>query len=387
MKSIISFVIFALVLTLSSMLQVVPCSAVTIAFPKASIAYTSSAVSAFVFDANSGRVFYEKNANQKLPMASTTKIVTAITVIDNCDDLDKKVIIDKRAVGVEGTSIYLRAGEVLSVRELLYGLMLRSGNDAAVALALSIADSVENFCALMNKTAQKVGACNSNFANPHGLDDENHYTTASDLAKITAYALENKDFAQIVSTKNIKIPSVEEGYRFLSNKNRLLSSLDGCIGVKTGFTSKAGRCLVSATQRDGLRVVCVVLNCGPMFEESADMLNKVHEKYKNFEILAPYQFITSIPLENGENPSIEVYSKRGLSLALTNEEFSNINVTYDLPQILSAPLQNNQEVGEVKVYYGKDLIFCEKICTINDVESVRLKDKMKDILERWRILG
>ena len=226
--------------------------------PKASISASSSAGSAFVFDADSGRVFYSKNADAKRAMASTTKIATAITVIDNCQDLDAEVKIDKRAVGIEGTSIYLREGEVLTVRELLYGLMLRSGNDAAVALAIYTAGSVDEFATLMNKTAEKAGAENTNFANPHGLDNENHYTTARDLAKITAYALNNEDFAQIVSTKNIKIPSKEEGYRFLSNKNRLLSSLEGCIGVKTGYTSKAGRCLVSAAERDGLRVVCVV---------------------------------------------------------------------------------------------------------------------------------
>ena len=353
--------------------------------PKASIDASTSASSSIVMDANSGRVFYSKNEDEKRAMASTTKIVTAITVIDNCPDLDKKVTIDSRAVGVEGTSIYLREGEVLSVRELLYGLMLRSGNDSAVALANYVGGSIEKFSALMNKTAKKVGASNSNFANPHGLDDENHYTTARDLAKITAYALENKDFAQIVATKNIKIPSKEEGYRFLANKNRLLNSLYGCIGVKTGYTSDAGRCLVSACERDNLRLVCVVLDCGPMFEDSANLINAVYEKYKSYEILTPYQFITSIPLENGETNTIEVYSKMGLSLPLTENEFSSINVVYDLPNQLSAPLQNNQIVGEVKVYFDKDLIFSQKICTIGDVESIRLQDKMKEILKRWSI--
>ena len=301
--------------------------------PKASISASSSAGSAFVFDADSGRVFYSKNADAKRAMASTTKIATAITVIDNCKDLDAEVKIDKRAVGIEGTSIYLREGEVLTVRELLYGLMLRSGNDAAVALAIYTAGSVDEFATLMNKTAEKAGAENTNFANPHGLDNENHYTTARDLAKITAYALNNEDFAQIVSTKNIKIPSKEEGYRFLSNKNRLLSSLEGCIGVKTGYTSKAGRCLVSAAERDGLRVVCVVLNCGPMFEESAAMINAVYQKYKNYEILEPYKFVADIPLGNGETPTVQVYSKKGLTLPLTEEEYSKITTEYDLPEI------------------------------------------------------
>lgn len=355
--------------------------------PKASISASSSAGSAFVFDTDSGRVFYSKNADAKRAMASTTKIATAITVIDNCQDLDAEVKIDKRAVGIEGTSIYLREGEVLTVRELLYGLMLRSGNDAAVALAIYTAGSVDEFATLMNKTAEKAGAENTNFANPHGLDNENHYTTARDLAKITAYALNNEDFAQIVSTKNIKIPSKEEGYRFLSNKNRLLSSLEGCIGVKTGYTSKAGRCLVSAAERDGLRVVCVVLNCGPMFEESAAMINAVYQKYKSYEILEPYKFVADIPLGNGETPTVQVYSKKGLTLPLTEEEYSKITTEYDLPEILSAPVKSGQVVGEVKVYYDKHLIFSEKIYTIDEVDSKLLKDKVKDILDKWEVLS
>ena len=388
MKRTIFFSILVLLITVFMFVdEMAFAGAVEDVLPKASISASSSAGSAFVFDADSGRVFYSKNADAKRAMASTTKIATAITVIDNCKDLDAEVKIDKRAVGIEGTSIYLREGEVLTVRELLYGLMLRSGNDAAVALAIYTAGSVDEFATLMNKTAEKAGAENTNFANPHGLDNENHYTTARDLAKITAYALNNEDFAQIVSTKNIKIPSKEEGYRFLSNKNRLLSSLEGCIGVKTGYTSKAGRCLVSAAERDGLRVVCVVLNCGPMFEESAAMINAVYQKYKSYEILEPYKFVADIPLGNGETPTVQVYSKKGLTLPLTEEEYSKITTEYDLPEILSAPVKSGQVVGEVKVYYDKHLIFSEKIYTIDEVDSKLLKDKVKDILDKWEVLS
>ncbi|MBQ7977759.1 MAG: D-alanyl-D-alanine carboxypeptidase [Clostridia bacterium] len=353
--------------------------------PKGSISVGCSGSSAFVFDADSGRVFYEKNADAKRAMASTTKIATAITVIENCDDLDAIVKIDKRAVGIEGTSIYLRAGEELSVRDLLYGLMLRSGNDAACALAIYTAGSIDEFCLLMEETAKKAGAENTSFANPHGLDAEEHYTTARDLAKITAYALKNEDFAQIVATKNIKIPSSEEGMRFLANKNRLLNSLEGCIGVKTGYTGDAGRCLVSAVERDGLKVVCVVLNCGPMFEESASMLNAVCEKYSSYQILEPYQYIRDIPLENGEVGSIQVFSKSGLKLALTEEERLNINIIYDLPEKLVAPVKSEQEIGKVEVYYGKRLIFSEKIYTIGEVDSKLLRDKVKDIIDHWGV--
>ena len=386
MNKIIISSVFAILVALCCFFQSdLNVNAIADTLPKASISAGSSAGSAFVFDADSGRVFYEKNADQKRAMASTTKIATAITVIDNCKDLDAIVKVDKKAVGIEGTSIYLRAGEELSVRELLYGLMLRSGNDAAMALAIYVGGSVEEFCKLMNKTAELAGAEQTNFANPHGLDNPEHYTTARDLAKITAYALNNKDFAEIVATKNIKIPSKEEGTRFLANKNRLLNSLEGCIGVKTGYTSKAGRCLVSAVERDGLRVVCVVLNCGPMFEESAEMLNAVYEKYKSYEILEPYKYIADIPLENGEVSSIQVFSKKGLKLSLTEQEHQDIKILYDLPKSLVAPIETEQEVGKVEVYYGKHLIFSEKIYTIDEVDSKLLKDKVKDIIDRWGV--
>jgi len=355
--------------------------------PDATISASCSGASAFAFDADSGRVFYQKNAQQKRAMASTTKIATAITVIRNCDNLDEEVKISAESVGVEGTSIYLREGEVLTVRELLYGLMLRSGNDSATALAYHCAGSLEEFAKLMNETAVLAGATNTNFVNPHGLDDPSHYTTAQDLAKITALALQNDDFRQIVSTKNIKITgNSEEAYRFLANKNRLLGSLPGCIGVKTGYTSKAGRCLVSACERDGLRVVCVVLNCGPMFEESADIINSIYEKYASFEILAPYNVVGSIPLLNGDVASIQVYSRNGLKLALSQEEFSQITVEYDLPETLNAPIKVDEPVGKVQVYFGKHLIFDEKIYTIDEVDSKLLRDKMRDILKKWSVL-
>ncbi len=355
--------------------------------PPATISATCSGQSAFAFDMDTGRIFYQKNATEKRAMASTTKIATAITVIRNCENLDEKVTIGAESVGIEGTSIYLRAGEVLTVRELLYGLMLRSGNDSATALAYHCAGGIAEFAKLMNETAVLSGATDTNFTNPHGLDDPNHYTTAQDLAKITAFALQNDDFRQIVSTKNIKIKgNGEESYRFLSNKNRLLGSLEGCIGVKTGYTSKAGRCLVSACERNGLRVVCVVLNCGPMFEESADIFEAIYKKYSSYEILKPYNVVATIPLANGDVPSIQVYSRNGLKLSLCNEEHSQISIEYDLPEILTAPIKNDEAIGKVQVYYGKRLIFCEKIYTIDEVGSKLLKDKMKDILKKWSFL-
>jgi len=347
------------------------------------INYQSSAKSAFLMEALTGRVLYSKNAEQALPMASTTKIVTAITVLDNYDDLDTPIKINSKAVGVSGTSIYLQQNEELTVRELLYGLMLRSGNDASVALAYEVGGSVENFCEMMNTLAKKVGAENSNFVNPHGLDADGHYTTAHDLAVITAYALENKDFAEIVSTKTKTICKDKENSRYLLNKNKLLANLDGCIGVKTGFTDDAGRCLVSACERDGLRLVSVVFNCGPMFEESSAMFERSYEKFKMVELLPPYYYIKSAEVENGEDAYVGLYSQSSFSLPLTQEEESNINIIYDAPDKLEAPLEKGQEVGKVEIFYGNHLLFSEKVYTIEEVDSKLFKDKIKDILDDW----
>ena len=336
-----------------------------------------------VLEMESGRVLFSKNMDTKLKMASTTKIVTALTVINNCKDLDEPFKINNKAVGIEGTSIYLKYNEVLTARELLYGLMLRSGNDASVALALHCANTIEEFAEMMNETAKQCGALNSHFVNPHGLDADEHYTTAYDLALITTKALQNPTFKEIVSTKNIKISGGEQGTRYLVNKNRLLNSLDGCIGVKTGFTSGAGRCLVSAVERDGMTVVAVVLNCGPMFEESADLLNLAFEKYKNVELLKSYNYICNIPVIDGEKNKVRVYNPKGFSYPLTMEEQSKVSIDYDLPNQLKAPIKAESKVGTAKVYFDDKLLFETDILAMENIESDAIINKIKDIIDKF----
>ena len=336
-----------------------------------------------VLEMESGRVLFSKNMDTKLKMASTTKIVTALTVINNCENLDEPFKINNKAVGIEGTSIYLKYNEVLTARELLYGLMLRSGNDASVALALHCANTIEEFAEMMNETAKQCGALNSHFVNPHGLDADEHYTTAYDLALITTKALQNPTFKEIVSTKNIKISGGEQGTRYLVNKNRLLNSLDGCIGVKTGFTSKAGRCLVSAVERDGMTIVAVVLNCGPMFEESTDLLNLAFTKYKNVELLKSYNYICNIPVIDGEKNKVRVYNPKGFSYPLTMEEQSKVSIDYDLPNQLKAPIKAESKVGTAKVYFDDKLLFETDILAMENIESDAIINKIKDIIDKF----
>lgn len=344
----------------------------------------TSAKSMVVIETKNNKILYSKNENAKLPMASTTKIATAITVIDNCKNLDEIVKVPKQATLMEGSSIYLKEGEELTVRELLYGLMLQSGNDSAVALALHVSGSIDDFCDLMNNTAQKCGANDTNFKNPHGLDNPEHYTTAYDLAKITGFALKNDDFRDIVSCKKYLTKERENTTkRVLINKNKLLNSLEGCIGVKTGYTSKAGRCLVSACLRDNLETVCVVLNCGPMFEESAALLNLANNEYEYRDVLCDYNYVTSVPVENGVLNEAKIYSKNSFSIVVKKDKANSIRVEYDYPNILKAPIVKEQVVGTVRVFYENNLVFEENLFTIEPVDSIIINSKLKDILERW----
>lgn len=332
-------------------------------------AFSTSAKAMCVLEKESGRIICAKNENEKLPMASTTKIVTAITVIENCKDLKQVITVDDKAIGVEGTSIYLKKGEQISVEDLLYGLMLRSGNDSATALAIHVAGSIEDFALMMNDTAKKVGATNSNFANPHGLDDPNHYTTAYDLAKITAYALKNPIFKNLVSTKRhvIEKTNVCEEKRYLKNKNKLLNSLDGCCGVKTGFTSRAGRCLVSACERGNECYVCVVLNCGPMFEESSDLLNQSFEIVDYKKIIDKSKEIVGEYSADNENGKLFLYTDQDFYYPLKPGESEKLKLTYNV-RLDNA--KQGDEVGEIQIFLDKHLIKTVKLFTMNKIDKL-----------------
>ena len=245
-----------------------------------------------LIEATTGRVLYASTESAKLYPASTTKVLTALCVLNSLP-LDRVVEVPKEAVGVEGSSIYLKAGQKITVEDLLFGLMLRSGNDAAVTLAIETSGSVEEFAKLMNKTAIECGAKDSNFVNPHGLQNENHYTTALDLAKITAKAYENQDFVRIISSMTRKI-KIDDSELVIANKNKMLKLYDGANGVKTGYTKSSGRCLVSGAKRGGMQLISVVLNCGDMWNESVRMLDF---GFDNFEMV---DFETGF-LSSGEN--------------------------------------------------------------------------------------
>ncbi len=325
----------------------------------------ASSYSEIVMELESGRILYKNNASERKFMASTTKILTAITIIENCD-LEDIVTVTAKTVGVEGSSIYLEVGEKLTVKDLLYGLMLRSGNDCAETLAVYCSKTISEFARLMNNTAKKIGAINSNFINPHGLHDDNHYTTAYDLALISRYAMKNNSFREIVSTKSIKIPFTTRNYdRYLVNKNKMLKEFEGSTGIKTGYTKKAGRCLVSSCLRNGMELICVVLNCPPMFERSKTLLTECFNNYVNYKVVESDNIVDFIQTDKGD---CGLYVKNDIVLPLTKSEFENIKIIYEYPQFINGTFKKDTEIGLVKIYSQNNLIFSEKIYTIIGVE-------------------
>jgi len=339
-------------------------------------------------EASTGRILYGHNYNKKRPMASVTKILTAIAVIENFAengrDLNAKIKVPAAAVGIEGSSIYLAAEEEISTLDLLYGLMLQSGNDCAVALAVVTSGSIDGFSALMNKTALRAGAKNSNFTNPHGLHQDKHYTTAYDLAMITAYAMKNPLFKEIAATKRREIERTrKESVHVIINKNKLLSTFDGSDGVKTGFTKKAGRCLVASATRDGMQVIAVVLNCGPMFEDCATLMNKAFREYRMEKIAVAFKPLAEVNIANGRKNTVHVGVVKDIYYPLAAGELEKIELEAKPLAALSAPVRKGKQAGAVDFRLNKQLLLSEKLYTIEDAPALKIDDYLKKILIDW----
>ncbi len=328
----------------------------------------STAKAAVVMDVQTGRVLFSKNPNERLPMASTTKIMTTLVAVES-GRLNETVKVSNRAAYTEGSSIYLKPGEALTVEELLYGIMLRSGNDAAMAVAEHIGGSIEGFVEMMNQKAKEIGAVNTHFANPHGLDNPEHYTTAYDLALITSYALRNPKFAEIVKTKSKTItgPPDVNWDRSMQNKNKMLWQYEGGDGVKTGFTKKAGRCLVSSATHDNWQLCSVVLNCGPMWEESTSLLNYAFNNYSRQKVIDGSQVYQKLKVASGKEDSVEIKPTDDFYMPLKNEELGKIITVPALDFNNVAPITKGQNAGALKIYLDKEymgavnLEYCQSI--------------------------
>ena len=344
-------------------------------FSAVSATQNTSARAAVIMDVNSGRILYSKNMDEKLAMASTTKIMTTLVAAES-GRLEEKVTVSRKASCTEGSSIYLREGEKHTVNDLLYGIMLRSGNDAAIAVAEHIGGSVEGFAELMNRKAEEIGAKNTRFVNPHGLDAAGHYTTAYDLALITAYALRNPVFASVVSSKKrtIEGPPNENWDRVMINKNKMLWQFDGGDGVKTGFTNKAGRCLVSSATRNGMQLVCVVLNCGPMWDESAALLEYGFENYTNEKV---------VEVRNGKEKFVPVKPTEDFSMALKAGEIEKVKLTAKDMGMAQAPLIKGDDAGKLEVYLDGKLMRSIKLEYTESIESSSPFFYLKRILREY----
>lgn len=319
--------------------------------------------SEIVMVGDTGEVAFGENIHSKLPMASTTKIITAIVAIENTD-IHKTVCIPAEATDIEGSSIYLYKGESITVEQLLYGLLLCSGNDAATAVAIATSGSVEDFVVLMNEFCQKLGLSDTSLTNPHGLYDANHYTSACDLATVMRYCMKNETFARIVKTKSIYFDMPDGTRRFFYNHNRLLSSYEYTVGGKTGFTKASGRCLVTAAIKDGVMLICVTLNVYDDFERHKDLYETYFKEYNSY--LINYDKNSDINIVGSKKDTVSVTENADVYLALKNsEDKSKIKKKIYVSRFYYSPVIENETVGKVEYYYdgryiaSVDLIACE----------------------------
>ena len=343
----------------------------------------TSAKACVVMDAASGRLLLEHNAYAPLPMASTTKIMTALLALEN-GQLDEPVTCTRNAFGVPGTSIYLDLGETLTLEEMLYGLLLASGNDAAVAIAEHIGGTVENFCSQMTERAASLGCTNTVFQTPHGLPKEGHYTTARDLALITREAMRYTKFREIVSTQRATIPWQNRSYdRVLRNKNRLLRTYPGAMGVKTGFTRAAGRCLVSAARRDGMTLICVVFGCPDWFDESERLLDLGFEGWEAFTVLHEGETVRMLPVLAGDRTEIPAVLADDLTAVLPKGKLPNL--TIELPESLKSPVFAGEKLGIASLALAGETLTESDVVAGKTVARNDFSAHLKRLMSAWMI--
>ena len=340
-----------------------------------------NARSCVVLDRNSKKIIFGKNEYNKVKMASTTKIMTATIIIENCD-LNKTITVSKKAASTGGSRLGLKTGDKITIRDLLYGLLLCSGNDAAIALAETAAGSVQEFSNMMNNKAKELGLNNSHFESPHGLDSDNHYTTAYELALLADYALQNSTFRNIVGTKNYTITI--NGYpKNITNTNELLGNFNGVYGVKTGFTNGANRCLVTACKRGEMDIICVVLGCDTKNFRTQDSIKLIDYTFDNFEYFDIENFINtqfdnykknninSFEINKGISNNLEIICSIDDSsfIPIRKDEKNSLKVDFWIEKNLVAPVNINSKVGAFKVYSDNRTILEGDILTTNSINK------------------
>lgn len=317
----------------------------------ASIHPEITAKSAIIMDVTTGKILYAKAAEEKRYPASTTKMMTLIVALEH-SNLDDIVTTSDNAASTEGSSLWLSQGEQLKMLDMLYGLMLVSGNDAAVAIAENISGSVENFAKLMTEKAHAIGAISTNFTNSSGLSDANHYTTAHDLARIAAYGYKNPQFTKIVSTENKVISWAAKEYgRDLYNKNKMLWLYEGGNGIKTGYTEAAGHCLVSAAKRNDIQLVAVVLDSENMWDDSIALLDYGFSQLKAQIMFNEGDILKTIRVNNGKTDVVKLLTSAHLTVPIAEEDQEEFRTVVEAPNEVEAPVMAGQKLGVVRTFY------------------------------------
>ncbi|BCJ99714.1 D-alanyl-D-alanine carboxypeptidase family protein [Anaerocolumna chitinilytica] len=347
-----------------------------------------SAKAAALIDASNGRVLYEKNGEQELPMASTTKIMTCIVALENAN-LDDVVTISRYASSMPDVQLNIVAGEKFYLRDLLYSLMLESHNDTAVAIAEHVGGSVECFAMMMNAKAKELGCEHTNFVTPNGLDADEHYTTAVELSRIAAYAIKNQEFLKIINTPSWQFTEINKGRSFtVNNKDRFLSLYDGAIGIKTGFTGKAGYCFVGAVQKNNKTFISTVLGSGwpphktYKWTDTKALMDYGVKNYEMKQVFYADKKFDPIAVLKGKEKYVPLYYEGDISLLMRKGE--KVHVEYTIPSWIKAPVMCDTEVGTAKYYIGDTLIGEVPILTKTSVEKIDFKYCFQKILDIWQ---
>ena len=351
---------------------------------------------AIIFDRESKTVIFGKNINEKRAMASTTKIMTAIVTLEK-GNLNDVIEVSKKAANIGGSRLGLNTGDKIKLKDLLYGLLLRSGNDAAIQIALHIGGSVEGFAQLMNDKAKELGLENTHFITPHGLDNPNHYTTAYELALLTDYALNIEEFAKIVNTKQTTI-SINSNPVTITNTNELLGNLDGVNGVKTGFTNIAGRCLVTSVKRNDWNIITIVLGADTKKYRTKDSIELIEYNYKNFERINIKEKIeeefenwknnnlNDFEIIKGKQNSVNIdmnYSYYFDLYPINKAELSNIKIQIECSKTLEAPIKDNYQIGQIHVILSGKEIMNIPIITTGSIDKKGVLDYFEEIIGNY----
>ncbi len=346
----------------------------------------ASAHSACMLDISTNQILYEKNAREKMSMASTTKIMTAILAIES-GRFDELVTVPPEAPYVEGSSLYLKAGEQIYLSDLTAGMMLNSGNDAAYTIAVFLGGSIEEFAQQMTAKAHEIGAVDTTFKNPHGLSEQGHETTAYDLALISSYAMKNETFRDIVSRKSQKSSTYPDARDlYFQNHNKLLSLYEFAIGVKTGYTKEAGRCLVGAAEKEGLSVVTVTLGAPDDWNDHIRMFQYAFETYERRCLVPAGTYFKTVAVRNGEISRLRLFTQEDLYYTVKKGENLPISVAYHVPDAVEAPIRIRSSVGSLDILWGDRVVGSLDLTAekaINRMEPVTFQKIFKKFIENW----